>query len=241
LLIAAIILSNISLAHSQTTNTTEIKSPWIYPANITDPTTSENYTTQIVSGENYINLTIWNNHPNWDLVNGKFIIAIKSGLSQVTINSINLIKDQEDLRGESTPGNFSLPNIFPCPWIQYNITGYLADLRNPKGYQGTNDTSGMWVNIHISIIGNPDNVKIYFLAWGYKLTESGLVYTDSPFTHITETTNSIPIPEFSPTMVAVLLLAMPSVLILFVNRRKLRSLLKHFLSCFLLTQFSSTQ
>jgi len=229
LLIAIIMLFNPSLAYSQTVVPDEIKSPWIYPANITDPTTSENYTIQIVPGENYLNLTIWNNHPNWDLVDGKFIIAIKSGLSQVTINSINMAKDQEDLRGEFIPGNFSLPDIFPCPWIQYNITGYLADLRNPKGYQGINDTSGMWVNINISITGNPNNVKIYFLAWGYKLTESDPhVYTDSPFSHITETTLTPPIPEFSAPMVEVLLLAISGILILFFNQRKLSSRTKNF-------------
>lgn len=235
LLIAAIILSNINFVYSQTTSTTEIKSPWIYPANITDPTTTENYTTQIVTGENNINLTIWNNNPNWDLVNGKFIIAVKSGLSQVTINSINLTKDQEELSGEAVPGNFSLPNIFPSPWIQYNITGYLADLRNPKGYQGFNDTSGMWVNINISITGDVDNVKIYFLSWGYKLTETGLVYTESPFTHITETIASIPvatstpivtstptIPEYRLSIIAVLLLVISIVLILLAHQRKIR-------------------
>jgi hypothetical protein len=171
---------------------TELKSPWVYPKTINDPTTSEYYKVLLASGINNIDIVIWNNHPNWDFINGSFVIAVKSGLTQVSINNINLTKNAENLTGSSTPGNFSLATIFPCSWLQYTIPNYLADLRNASGYQGVNDTSGMVVTMQIAVTGDPSNVKLYFLAWGNKLTESGLVYTESPISHITETTHILP-------------------------------------------------
>jgi hypothetical protein len=223
-LISTLLLLNMTLVHSQTTDSTNIKSPWVYPASIANPTTCQNYTFHLDSGLNNISLIIWNNHPNWDLVQGEFVIAISSGASQVTINSINLTKDKEDLTGASTPGNFSLPHIFPCPWIEYTIPKYLADLRNPNGYQGSGDTSGIIVNLQISIIGNPDNVQIYFVSWGYKLTESGLVYTDSPLTHSTEASFAVTtsIPEFGLPAVAIMLLAFSTILFVFRYPKKTR-------------------
>jgi hypothetical protein len=215
------LIMNVALVHSQT-DTTNIKSPWVYPASISDPTTIQNYTLHLDSGQNNISLTVWNNHPNWDFVQGEFVVAIKTGASQVIINSINLTEDKEDLSGASTPGNFSLPNVFPCPWIEYTIPKYLADLRNPNGYQGTADTSGMRVNLQLSIIGNPSNVQICFLAWGYKLTESGLVYTDSPLAHSTEASFAAitTVPELGFPTVAIALVVLSGILITYRFKKK---------------------
>jgi len=231
MLLIAIILLQVGFVYSAIN--IDLKNPWIYPATIQDPTTSENYTVPITSGVNNIDLIMWNNHPNWDFVSGKFVIAIKSGLAQVSINNVSLTKETEDLSGISTPGNFSLNSIFPCPWIQYNVSRYLADMRDPKGYQGVADTSGIQVSIQISVIGDPADVKLYFLAWGNKFTEDGLYYTDSPISHITETipqspatptatptvtpvaTVATPVtPEFSPIMIIVLLFALSGVFVL---------------------------
>ena len=206
-----------NLVYIQATSTTEMGSPWIYPASITDPTTSQNYTIPLTLGDNNVSLIIWNNSPNWDFIQGKFIIAIKSGLAQVTIKNITVSKDQEDLTGKSTPDNFSIPNIFPCPWMQYNIPGYLADARSLNGYQGAYDISGTKVEVHVVVTGNPSNVDLYFLAWGYRLAESSLTYTGSPASHITEASGSaLALPEFNPV---ILLSLLSGVLILFPHRK----------------------
>ena len=162
-----------------------VNSPWVYPATETPGTGP--YTVLLDAGFNSINLVLWNHDNNYDFVNGKFVIAIKFGLSQVTINDISLTFDTEDLSGTTKPGDFPPGSIFPCPWKQYNVGTNLTDWQSSIGWQGPGDTSGIQVNINITVTGDPVNVKLYFLAWGYKAKSKGLQYTDTPYSEITAT------------------------------------------------------
>lgn len=172
-------------------------SPWVYPTTQANPTTTEYYQTPIAEGPNTIQLVIWNHDQNYDFVNGKFIIAIKTGLSQVTIDSVSLTFGTEDLTGTTHPGDFPPGDIFPCPWKQYDIGTTLTDWASPDGWQGLGDPSGINLTITMTVTGNPLNVKLYFLAWGYKDAPQGLKYTDTPYSHVTETSSRPPneVPE----------------------------------------------
>jgi hypothetical protein len=161
-------------------------SPWVYPTTEASPTTTSYYKTLLTTGPNHITLVLWNHDNNYDFVNGKFVIAIKSGLAQITSSSVNLGFDTQDLTGTTSPTGSSLPpgGIFPCPWKQYNVGTTLTDWQSPNGLQGTGDSSGIQVNVDVTAIGDPASVHLYFMAWGYK---SNGQYTDSPYSHITDT------------------------------------------------------
>jgi len=181
-----------------------VNSPWVYPVTETHPTFNEYYHVPIAAGVNNINLILWNHDHNYDFINGKFIIAIKYGLSQVTINSINLAFDTQDLTGTTHPGNLPPGGIYPCPWKQYNVNGTLTKWKSDKGWKGPGDTSGMYVNITLTITGNPLTVKLYFMSWGYKNKPQGPDYTDTPYSHLTTTYyrphNEVPETPLGPIM-----------------------------------------
>jgi len=99
------------------------------------------------------------------------------------------------LSGTSTAGSFPPGGIYPCPWKQYDIGITLASREYEDGWHGSGDASGIEVVISITVTGDPANVKLYFMAWGYDdHREGNLHYTDSPYSHITET---IPLPIIS--------------------------------------------
>jgi hypothetical protein len=159
--------------------------PWVYPSTVTDPTTTSYHLVLLNAGDNQIALILWDHTNNQDFVNGKFIIAIKSGLEQVTINSITLTFDTQNLTGTSTPGQFPPGGIFPCPWKQYNVGVNLTQRQDSNGWQGSGDTSGIQITIGITVSGDPAGVKLYFLVWGFTTSHS-YTYTDTPYSHITE-------------------------------------------------------
>lgn len=181
-----------------------VNSPWVYPATEATPTMTEYYVVPLSAGVNNINLILWNHDHNYDFINGKFIIAIKTGLAQVTIDSINLAFDTQDLTGTTHPGNFPPGSIYPCPWKQYNVNGTLTEWQNENGWQGQGDPSGMYVNITLTVTGNPLNVLLHFMSWGYKDMPQGPDYTDTPYSHLTSTfyrpPNEVPEIPLGPVM-----------------------------------------
>jgi hypothetical protein len=163
-------------------------SPWVYPTTEANPTTTEYYKVLLTGGYNQINLVLWNHDHQYDFVLGKFVIAIKSGVDQITINSINLTFDTADLSGTSRPDSMPWDGIFPCPWKQYNVGINLTERQYNDGWHGAGDPSGIQVTIEITVNTNPANVHLYFVAWGYNKKDDGnLDWTKTPYSHITET------------------------------------------------------
>jgi hypothetical protein len=184
-------------------------SPWVYPTTEASPTTTSYYKTLLTPGLNHITLVLWNHDNNYDFVNGKFVIVIKSGLAPITINSISLAFDTENLTANAIqPGQLPNGGIFPCPWKQYNVGTTLTDWQSPNGWQGTSDSSGIQVNVDVTVIGDPASVHLYFMAWGYK---SSGQYTDSPYSHITDTfsppTQQVPEVPLGPIIATVSMIA----------------------------------
>jgi len=162
-------------------------SPWVYPASETSPTTTSYYKVLLAGGSNEINLVLWNHDPNYNFTFGKFVIAIKSGIGQFTIDSINLAFDTEDLSGTTRPDSMPWGGIFPCPWKQYNVGINLTKRQYNDKWHGTGDPSGIQITIGITVNTDPANVHLYFVAWGYNLKDGNLDRTFSPYSHITET------------------------------------------------------
>lgn len=166
----------------------EEESPWVYPASEPSPTTTSYYTVLLTGGYNEIHLILWNHDPNYNFTFGKFVIAIKSGLGDLSIDSINLAFDTEDLSGTTRPDTMPWGGIFPCPWKQYNAGINLTARQYNDGWHGTGDPSGIEVTIGITVNTDPASVHLYFVAWGYNLKNDGsLDRTFSPYSHITET------------------------------------------------------
>ncbi len=167
--------------------------PWVYPASEANPTATAYWMTPLMPGTNTIRLVLWNHANKDNYVNGKFVIAIKSGLSQVTVDSVKvagvpLALAVEDLTGTTTPGHpFPPGGIFPSPWKQYNLAG-LTEWASTDGWQGLGDTSGVKVDVQVTVAGAPTNVQLYFLSWGYDQKSNGALKTsDTPYSHMTQT------------------------------------------------------
>ena len=167
--------------------------PWVYPASESDPTGTSYWTQVLGSGTTTLSLVLWNHDKNDDFRYGNFVIAIKSGLSQVTIDSVKiggttLSLDKQDVTTPyTTPGHpFPPGGIFPCPWKQYEVPD-LADWEKSSGWQGSGDDSGVQIDVTITVTGAPQTVKLYFLAWGYYREGSHWQKTDTPYSHITQT------------------------------------------------------
>lgn len=205
--------------------------PWVYPASEVNPSGTDYWVTLLTAGENVFSLVLWN-HANKDsYVNGKFVVAIKSGLSQVSVDSVKvagvpLALEVEDLTGATTPGHpFPSGGIFPCPWKQYAIAN-LTEWASPVGWQGLGDASGVNVEVQVTVSGVPASVQLYFLSWGYDQKSNGnLKESDTPYSKITQT-YSVPlfvVPE-SPlgalTAVGSMLLAFGAYSV--VRKRKMR-------------------
>lgn len=207
--------------------------PWVYPASEVEPTKTEYWVTPLSEGTNYINLVLWN-HANKDsYVKGMFVIAIKSGVNIVTIDSVKIAGtpkeiDTQDLSGATTPGHpFPKGEIFPCPWMQYEVVD-LEGWKSPQGWQGTDDPSGVSVEVQVTVKGNPAQVQLYFLSYGYDQGKKGdLKATDTPYSHITQTYSTpFVVPESSLgalTALAAALLAFA----LYSQRAKIRKLRKN--------------
>jgi hypothetical protein len=167
--------------------------PWVYPASEANPTITDYWVTPLTAGTNTIRLVLWNHANKDNYVNGNFVIAIKSGFSQVTFDSVKvagvpLALDAEDLTGATTPGHpFPSGGIFPCPWKQYAIAN-LTEWASPDGWQGLGDSSGVTVDVQVTVAGSPTTVQLYFLSWGYDQKSNGnLKESDTPYSQITQT------------------------------------------------------
>lgn len=192
-----LILLAVNIVRAEETVVVE-NSPWVYPATISNPTLTSYYVVPLTSGPNTYNLILWNHHPNYDFAAGKFVIAIKSGFGQVTINSvtINGVSVAVDTTGTTRPGpgpgeSDYMPwdGIFPCPWIQYDVGNTLIKRQNPNGWQGSGDYSGVSVVVDVTVTGSASDVKLYFLSWGYDQMAKGNQFVWSPYSHITETSS----------------------------------------------------
>ena len=175
-----LICSTVGLSFS----TEETMSPWVYPRDEPDPKTTEYWTVPLHGGYNKINLTLWNHDKNYDFTDGRFVVAIKSGLDTFTVN-VNLDFETEDLSGTTTPGQFPPGGIFPCPWKQYRVGVDLTKWQSENGWQGPGDPSGIEIVVEVNIPypNSALNIKLYFLAWGYRQGN----YVDTPYSHKTET------------------------------------------------------
>ena len=195
--------------------------PTVYPDYISSPTVepSPHWYIPLTEGSQTLSLVVWNQCNNRDLEDTRFVIAVTSGLSQLTIVSVKdatptpaspLTLEAEDLTGATTPGQFPPGDIFPCPWKQYSV-GTLSQRQSASGWQGSGDLSGRKIEVTITVTGNPDDVNMYFLAFGYKTEGNGNLYVDTPYSHITETIsppdNNVPEVPIGPVAASISMLS----------------------------------
>jgi len=186
--------------------------PWVYPQSEPSPSTTEYWVTALPAETSTIELVLWNHNNNKEFVNGMFVIAIKSGsvtIDSVTVNGTVVALDSE---GTGTPGHpFPPGGIFPCDWKQYpvpDLDGWASD----QGWQGTGDSSGVPVEVTVTVNTSPVTAKLYFLAFGYDVqANGGLQPSDTPYSHITTTypaiDNRIPEIPFGTVMAGASMIA----------------------------------
>lgn len=194
--------------------------PWVYPYGTSTFTGS--YVVPLTSGSQEINLVLWNHDNTYALQDAEFVIAIPSGLAQVsnlvvTINGVVTASDAQDLTGTTTPDGFPSGTFtptttykFPCPWIEYPA-GDLAKRTSSTGWTDSySDTSGRNVTVTFDVSGNPSTVFMAFVAYGTNTNSAGNV-VNSPYTEITTTitppNNVVPEVPFGPIAAGTSMLA----------------------------------
>lgn len=165
--------------------------PWVYPASTSQPVTapSPHWFTPLSTGTSTVSLILWNHSPNKDVNAPMFVIAIKSGLNDITIDSLKIngitvpVHSFDD--SPSNPASFPPGGIFDCPWKEYTVSqNPLTHRADTDGWQGSGDTSGVSIEVTITVNSNPQNVDLFFIAYG-TTDEGGYVHT--PYSHLTET------------------------------------------------------